>query len=293
MEFALKMIFEVLSYASIMVIIVLGLAVIISMMDIVNIAHAEFVMLGAYWVYLMELWQFPIWLAMMTAPLIVALLGIIVEKTIFRRLYDNVITGILASYALAIVLREGVRSLLQGKEYYVAVSYSGSIEVFGIQFSLWRMAIITITVIVIIFCYLLLTRTSVGLKVRGALDNPSLARTSGISTTRLYSLTFAFGAGLAGLAGAMIVPLYGISADLGASFLIQAFYSALLGGIGGFIEPVLGAVVVGSSLSGFQWLRNISGLDQFTSPVSIDVMVFLVILIVVKLRPDGIFTSKQ
>ena len=86
MEFALKMIFEVLSYASIMVIIVLGLAVIISMMDIVNIAHAEFVMLGAYWVYLMELWQFPIWLAMMTAPLIVALLGIIVEKTIFRRL---------------------------------------------------------------------------------------------------------------------------------------------------------------------------------------------------------------
>ena len=107
------------------------------------------------------------------------------------------------------------------------------------------------------------------------------------------AVTFAFGAGLAGLAGAMIVPLYGISADLGARFLIQAFYSALLGGIGGFIEPVLGAVVVGSSLSGFQWLRNISGLDQFTSPVSIDVMVFLVILIVVKLRPDGIFTSKQ
>lgn len=293
MEFAVKMIFEVLSYASIMVIIVLGLAVIISMMDIINIAHAEFVTLGAYWVYLMELQQFPIWLAMMTAPLIVALLGIIVEKTIFRRLYDNVITGILASYALAIVLREGVRALLQGKEYYVAVSYGGSIEVFGVEFSLWRMAIITITVIVIIFCYLLLTRTSVGLKVRGALDNPSLARTSGISTTRLYSLTFAFGSGLAGLAGAMIVPLYGISADLGVRFLIQSFYSALLGGIGGFIEPVLGAVVVGSALSGFQWLRNISGLDQFTSPVSIEVMVFIMILIVVKLRPDGIFTSKQ
>ena len=80
----------------------------------------------------------------MTAPLIVALLGIIVEKTIFRRLYDNVIIGILASYALAIVLREGVRALLQGKEYYVAVSYGGSIEVFGVEFSLWWMATIPI-----------------------------------------------------------------------------------------------------------------------------------------------------
>lgn len=291
MDFYIKMIFEILSYSSVLVITVLGLAVIISMMGVFNIAHGEFVLLGAYTVYIFEVLHLPVWLGMLAAPIVLGIFGMIIERLVIRRLYANAVVGILATYALGIVIRESIRALLEGKSYHVALVFDGSFEVFGIMFSIWRLVIIILTLLIIVACYALLTRTSVGLKVRGALDNPALARSSGISTTRLYSFAFAFGSALAGLAGALIVPLYGISADLGLLFLVQSFLSALVGGIGGFIEPILGGAIFGLSLSGFKWVRNFSGLDQFMAPVFVDVLVFVVALIVVKYRPNGIFSS--
>ena len=293
MELVVKMVFEILSYTSILLIVVMGLAVVISMMGVFNIAHSEFVLLGAYVVYIFEVWSFPIWLGILFAPFFVGYIGFLIEKVIIRRLYDNAIIGILATYALAIVIRETVRALLEGQAYSVATSYGGSFKAFGLYFSIWQSVIIILTVVMIASCYLIFTRTSVGLKVRGALDNPMLSRSSGILTTQLYSYVFAFGSALAGLAGALVVPLYGISADLGLLFLVQSFLSVMLGGVGGFIGPLFGGGVIGSSLSVFQWVRDLSGLDQFIAPVFVDVTVFAAALIVVKYRPNGIFSSKS
>ncbi len=105
-----------------------------------------------------------------------------------------------------------------------------------------------------------------------------LARACGISTARLYGLTFAFGSALAGLAGALIVPLYQLSADIGIRFLVQSFLSVMLGGVGSFQGPVLGAGAVGVMASGLPWL---------VPPVLADPLVFLIALVIVKLRPQG------
>src|SRR6478672_11863094 len=126
--------------------------------------------------------------------------------------------------------------------------------------------------------WMFLARSSMGLRIRGALENPMLALACGISTARLYALTFAFGSALAGLAGALIVPLYGLSADIGIRFLVQAFLSVMLGGVGTFEGPVLGAAAVGVMTSGLPWL---------VPPVLADPLVFLIALIIVKMRPQG------
>jgi branched-chain amino acid transport system permease protein len=120
------------------------------------------------------------------------------------------------------------------------------------------------------------------LQVRGSLENPNLARACGISTTKLYALTFAFGAALAGLAGALIVPLYQLSADIGTRFLVQAFLSVMLGGVGTFEGPVLGAAAVGGMAAGLPWL---------VIPVLADPLVFVIALLIVKFRPQGFITQ--
>jgi branched-chain amino acid transport system permease protein len=150
--------------------------------------------------------------------------------------------------------------------------------------------IIVVTFAVMVACYLFLTRTTFGLQIRGSLENPSLARASGVSTSRLYAFTFAFGAALAGLAGAMMVPLFSLSADLGVRFLVQAFLSVMLGGVGTFEGPVVGSAILGAMVPGFQWLREIPFIVDYVRPVFAEVLVFVTALIIVKLRPQGLIS---
>lgn len=290
MEAVVKLVFDIVAFSSIMVLVVLGLAVIASMMGIFNLGHGEFVLLGAYTVFLFIGWGLPAWAGMIAAPVAVAIVGLVLEMTVIRRLYVAPITAMLATYAIGLIIREIVRGLIGGQYYSIDEPIPGAIELFGISFSAWRVAIIVITVLTMTACYFFLTRTSFGLQVRGALENPMLARASGVSTSRLYAFTFAFGAALAGLAGALMVPLFSLSADLGVRFLVQAFLSVMLGGIGTFEGPVLGSAIVGAMVPGFQWLRELPGVVDGVSPVVAEVLVFIVVLTIVKFRPQGLLT---
>jgi branched-chain amino acid transport system permease protein len=285
------LIFDVVAFASVMVLVVSGLAVIASLMGIFNLGHGEFVLLGAYTVYLFREWGLPVWLGMLLAPLFVGAVGAVIERGVIRRLYDQPVIAMLATYAIGLIIRETVRGLIGGQYYAIEEPLSGSFVIGELNFSMWRVLIIASTVLVMAASYLFLTRSSLGLQMRGALENPALARASGVSTTRLYALTFAFGAALAGLAGALMVPLYSLSADLGVRFLVQAFLSVMLGGVGTFEGPLLGAAMIGSMVPGFQWLREIPGISDAVSPVVAEVLVFLTALIIVKFRPQGLISA--
>lgn len=286
-----KLVFDILAFTSIMVLVVLGLGVIASMMGIFNFAHGEFVLLGAYTVYLFSTSGLPVWLGMLVAPIVVGLIGLALERGVVHRFYVLPIAAMLGTWALGLIIREIVRGLLGGLYYNVPEPVPGSIDLFGAEVSAWRAIVIVITVLIVLGCYALLTRTSFGLRVRAALENPSLARASGISTTRLYAMTFAFGAALAGLAGALMVPLFQIFADLGVRFLVQGFLSVMLGGIGTFEGPVLGAAVIGAMVPGFQWLREIPGIRELVNPVFAEVLLFIVAITIVKLRPQGFISQ--
>jgi branched-chain amino acid transport system permease protein len=291
MDDAIKLVFDVAAFASIMVLVVSGLAVIASLMGIFNLGHGEFVLLGAYTVYLFREWGLPIWLGMLVAPVIVGLFGAGVERTVIRRLYTQPVIAMLATYAIGLIIREIVRGLIGGQYYAIEEPLSGAFVVGGLSFSIWRAMIILATLTVMAAAWLFLTRSRTGLQIRGALENPALARASGVSTTRLYALTFALGAALAGLAGALMVPLFSLSADLGVRFLVQAFLSVMLGGIGTFEGPLLGAAMIGAMVPGFQWLREIPGVADAVSPVVAEVLVFVTALAIVKFRPSGLIST--
>jgi len=282
MGIEVKLAFDLLAFISVMVLIVLGLGIIASMMGIFNFAHGEFVLLGAYTVYLFESNGLSAWAGIVAAPVVLALLGLLLERFIIRRFYAAPIIAMLGTYAIGLVIREIVRGLLGGHYKSIAEPLPGVITMFGVDFSAWRTFIVLTTICIIAATWLFLSRTSIGLQVRGSLENPNLARACGISTSKLYAFTFAFGAALAGLAGALIVPLYQLSADIGTRFLVQAFLSVMLGGVGTFEGPVLGAAAVGGMAAGLPWL---------VIPVLADPLVFVIALVIVKFRPQGFITQ--
>jgi branched-chain amino acid transport system permease protein len=150
--------------------------------------------------------------------------------------------------------------------------------------SQWRTAVIIITALVMVGCWLLLTRTTLGLQVRASLENPALARASGISVNRVYAGTFAFGSALAGLAGALMVPMYSISADMGVPFLIKSFLAVMLGGMGSFEGSIAGAALVGATSAALPWAIK---------PVVADLLVFVLAIIIVKFRPEGLLSKTR
>ena len=284
MESALNAIFEVLSFGAIIVLVVLGLGIIASMMGIFNFAHGEFVLLGAFTTYLVYQRGLPVWLGMLAAPIVLGVIGLVLERTVIRRFYAAPIVAMLGTYALGLVIRETVRGLIGGLYLSIPEPVVGSYVVGGVQLSKWRLMIILITALVMTVSYLLLTRTAFGLRVRASLENPALARASGISTDTIYAVTFAFGAALAGLAGALVVPIFSLFADLGIRFLIQGFLAVMLGGVGTFEGPVAGAGLIGTLSAALPWA---------VSPVLADVLVFVIAIVIVKLRPGGLINARR
>ena len=276
-----------------MVLVVGGLAIIASLMGIFNFAHGEFVLLGAYTVFVFRETGLPVWSGMIAAPLVVGAFGLFLEVTIIRRFYKEGSAAMLATYAIAVIIRETVRGLIGGRFLKIEEPIPGQFQMGDMNFSIWRAVIIILTILIMLACYLFLTRTNYGLKIRGAMENPSLARACGISTTQLYSYTFVFGSALAGLAGALIVPLYALFAELGLRFLVMAFLSVMLGGIGTFEGPVLGSAMIGAMVPGYQWLREIPFIVDILSPVFAEILVFVTAIILVAFRPQGLFHKSR
>jgi branched-chain amino acid transport system permease protein len=221
---------------------------------------------------------------MLAAPIVLGAIGLVLERTVIRRFYAAPIVAMLGTYALGLVIRETVRGLIGGLYLSIPEPVVGSYVVGGVQLSKWRLMIIIITALVMTVSYLSLTRTAFGLRVRASLENPALARASGISTDTIYAVTFAFGAALAGLAGALVVPIFSLFADLGIRFLIQGFLAVMLGGVGTFEGPVAGAGLIGTLSAALPWA---------VSPVLADVLVFVIAIVIVKLRPGGLINARR
>jgi branched-chain amino acid transport system permease protein len=275
--------FEIMSFGAIVVLVVLGLGIIASMMGIFNFAQGEFVLLGAYITYIVHSAGAPVWFGMTLAPLAVGALGFVLERLVVRRFYAAPIVAMLGTYALGLIIREIVRGLIGGLYISIPEPIGGSVGFGAMQFSSWRLVIIVITALVMVGSYLLLSRTAFGLRVRASLENPALARASGISTNAIYGVTFAFGAALAGLAGALIVPVFSLFADLGLRFLIQGFVAVMVGGVGSFAGPVAGAGVIGTLSAALPWV---------IPPVIADVLVFVLAIVFIKFRPQGLVSGR-
>ncbi|MVA22059.1 branched-chain amino acid ABC transporter permease [Agrobacterium vitis] len=263
-----------------MVLIVAGLAIVVNMMGIFNLAHGEFILLGAY----VHWWAieagYPAWTGIVMAPIIVGVLGAALEIAVIRRFYSAPVAAMFATYAIGQVIRELVRWQIGGLYHAVPEPLAGGWTILGMAFPYWRLLVIASAIGVVTVSLLVLNRPHVGLRARAALENPPLARASGMSTRTIYTVTFATGAALAGFAGALIVPIYSLSADLGLRFLIQGFLAVLLGGASLVAGALGGAVAIGTLNTVLPWL---------VAPAFSEILLVAIALTLIRLKPDGIF----
>jgi len=256
-----------------------GLAVVFGMMRVINLAHGEFVMLGGYTTIACAKAGINIYFAMLVlAPLAVAIFGLIVERVVVRHLYGRMIDTMLATWGLSLLLVGIVTSLVGNTTAGVSTPL-GNFAIGSYRVSVYTLVIIVVAVLLALGLRWVLTRTQWGLIARGTMQNPAMADALGISPSRVYSVTFASGAALSGLAGGLLAPLTGVVPTMGGAFVAKAFITVIGGG------PALLAGLVGAS-SLFGAINQAA--TFLTTPVFGEVALLLAAIVMLRLLPQGI-----
>jgi urea transport system permease protein len=216
-------------------------------MGVVNLAHGEFMMMGAYVSYLVAAHGLPVALSFAAAPVAVGAFALVLEPVFFRRLYGRLMESILATWGLSIALRQ-IFQLVFGSGYKsVPYATDAAVSVFGMDFSLYRLGVIALAVLLGAAIALIEHRTNLGTIARAVMSNAQLASALGINTGRVYAWTLAAGAALAGLAGAVMAPLTSAYPAMGLSFLTNAFFAVLVAGLGSLSGLAFAAISLGGS----------------------------------------------
>lgn len=238
---------NVLSAVSFLFIAAIGLAVIFGVMGVVNLAHGEFIMMGAYTSFLVTKAGLPGGFALVAAPIAVGLIAWFLEPLFFRHLYGKMMESILATWGLSIVLQQAALLLFGGGYQSVPYPTTGMIVVIGTQFSLYRMLAIALAVTIALAVLWIEKRTNLGTTTRAVMNNASLASTLGVNINRVYAVTLIFGAALAGLAGAVLAPLTSAYPSMGLNYLTNSFFAVLVGGLGSLPGLVFSSSMLGAS----------------------------------------------
>jgi|SRR5438045_1216329 len=266
----------------------LGLAVIFGMLRVVNFAHGAFYMLGAFVAYLL-LQQFavPFWAALVIAPIVIGLLGMALERALIRRLYGvNPLYNFLLTFGLALAVQDAMRLRfgIQGKPYAAPEQLRGVTNIGPTFYPTYRLFAIVFSVVVCLAVWFLIERTRVGMIVRAATERPALTRALGVEVDRWITPVFGFGVALAALGGVLAAPVYQVSPVMGADIIIVIFAVVVIGGLG----SILGAVVAGLLVGLISALSQIFGYPQFENA-----LVFVVMAVVLLVRPAGLFGSAE
>jgi urea transport system permease protein len=275
-----------LSIGSILLLVALGLSIIYGSMGIINLAHGEFVMLGAYTAWLLQTYfGLGLLASLILIFLVVAVIGWIIERFVLSLLNNRPLDTILATWGVGIMLQQGVRLMVGSELRYVQLppSLSDSMDIFGLSVSSYRVFLFAVTIALFAVTWLLLNRTTIGMKLRAIMQDRAVAASFGINARRVYGLTFAYGAGLAGLAGALVSPLKSVSPDMGTGYVVDAFMVVVLGGVQSLAGTVASAFILGELSGAIAFLQN----DTVAKA-----LVLLAIVVLIRFRPEGLFTTR-
>jgi len=261
----------------------LGLAVIFGLLDIVNFAHGALYMLGAFAAWIM-LDQFGVnfWLALVLAPLIVGALGVVIERSFLKRLYGlDPLYGLLLTFGLSLILEGVFREQygVSGQSYPVPELLSGATNLGFMVLPNYRAFVVLASLVVCLGTWFLIERTRLGAYLRAGTENAKLVQAFGVNVPLMVMLTYGTGAALAAMAGVLAAPIIQVTPLMGSNLIIVVFAVVVIGGMG----SILGSVVTGLGLG------LIEGLTRVFYPQASAVVVFVVMVIVLILRPAGLF----
>jgi urea transport system permease protein len=291
----LGVIFTGASLGSILLLVALGLAITYGLMGVINMAHGELMMIGAYATYVIQnlfksyapaAFDYYILLAIPASFVASALVGALLERTVIRFLYGRPLETLLATWGISLVLMQAVRTIFGAQNVQVEnpAWLSGGVQVFSnLVLPYNRIAIIAFALLVLLAITLLVNKTRLGLFVRGVTQNRTMAACVGVNTARIDMYAFSLGAGIAGLAGCALTQVGNVGPDLGQSYIVDSFMVVVLGGVGqlaGTVYAALGLGVINKILEGWQ------------GAVLAKIMVLMLIVVFIQKRPQGLFALK-
>lgn len=290
MEAIVSAVLNALTLISILVFVSIGLAIIFGMMDIINFAHGEFMTIGAYTLASVQSlsffrsaegppWAGAFWLGLILAPTVGALVGILLEATVIRRLYTRPLETILATIGISLIFQKGIELAFGSRPQIIYDPIGGTVPVLGVDYPAYRVFIIVFSLVIVTVCLIVFRYTQFGLDLRALIQNRDMAEALGINTRRVSRLAFMAGAALAALAGVLIAPLASVETNLGVFYLGRAFFVVIVGGTG-----TIAGVLAGSGLIG--------GLETALSypmhPSLAFALVMITAIVLVRLRPRGL-----
>jgi branched-chain amino acid transport system permease protein len=265
----------------------LGLAVIFGLLGIVNFAHGALYMLGAFaaWI-LLDKFGLNYWYALVLAPLIVGTFGVVIERLLLKHLYKlDPLYGLLLTFGLALILEGVFRELygVSGQNYNVPEQLSGATNLGFMVLPNYRAWVVLVSLVVCLGTWYLIERTRLGAYLRAGTENAPLVQAFGVNVPMMVMLTYGAGAGLAGLAGVLAAPIIQVSPLMGSNLIIVVFAVVVIGGMG----SILGSVVTGLGLG------LIEGMTRVFYPEASSIVVFVIMVLVLMVRPSGLFGKEN
>jgi branched-chain amino acid transport system permease protein/urea transport system permease protein len=268
----------------ILVLVAIGLVIIFGLMQVINIAHGEFFLLGAYTVLMAQWAGFSFWVGLILSPIVLGIVGLIIEFLCIRFLYERPFDTILATWGISIGIKQLVIIIFGPAGHMITHPFPAMVKFMGIEYPAYRIFTMAASVAVIIFTFYVFLRTDYGLKARAVIANRDMASVLGINTRRMYRMTFVFGSALAGLAGGIMSPLMSVDPQMGLGYVIPAYLAIILGGTGTLYGVLGGASIIGGSDSIFSYL---------ISPVGAQIIIFSLAIVLIRLKPQGLFGKQS
>ncbi|MDI4235438.1 MULTISPECIES: urea ABC transporter permease subunit UrtB [unclassified Bradyrhizobium] len=288
-----------LSLSSILLLVALGLAITYGAMGVINMAHGEIVMAGAYVAVLSGIWlKTSFYVALPLAFLAAAALGWIIERLVVSRLYGRLLDTLLATWGVSMLIQQAIRlefgltflgihiaGLGTGlQNVAVPAELQGVVNIAGVELNAYRGFIVLVTVVLTALTWFIMYWTSLGMKVRAIIRNPKMAAACGIDVRKVNALTFAYGSGLAGVAGVMMSGFKGVSPDLGSSMVVDGFMVVVTGGLGSLIGTIMASGLLGETNA----LVAVA-----TNDILARAVIFAAVILVIVLKPEGLFSFKR
>jgi branched-chain amino acid transport system permease protein len=263
----------------------LGLAVIFGMLNVINFTHGAQYMMGAFGAWmLLQYTGIPYWGALLIVPVLIGATGIIVERLLLSRLYHlDHLYGLLLTFGLALIFEGLFRKQYGSSGLPYANPIPGGTNL-GFMFLPWyRGWVVLISIVVCLATWFMIEKTKLGSYLRAATENPTLVRAFGINVPRMMTLTYGFGVGLAALAGVLAAPIYSVNPIMGSNLIIVVFAVVVIGGMG----SIMGSIVTGFGLG------VIEGLTKVFYPEASNTVIFIIMAIVLMIRPAGLFGTPR
>ena len=265
----------------------LGLAVIFGLLNIINFAHGAQYMMAAFVAYFLLQWAgLGYWWALLVAPLAVGALGVVLERTMLKRLYHlDHLYGLLLTFGVALVIQGVFRNAFgsSGLPYAIPAVLTGGYNLGFMFLPTYRAWVVVFSLVVCLLTWYVIERTKLGSYLRAATENPALVQAFGVNVPRMITLTYGFGVGLAGLAGVLAAPTYQVNPLMGADLIIVVFAVVVIGGMG----SIMGSIVTGFGLG------VVEGFTKVFYPEASNTVIFVIMAVVLLIRPTGLFGRSQ